>query len=108
MVAGILAVGIVRPGSLRGKPLWWWCGPRWGHAAGPLVAWSTLTHHPSLAAFVGGFVLFFHHDSRIHHGFQVIVWYGYQIGLQLLLKSIQEALSLFFSSVSMLLGAYLP
>jgi hypothetical protein len=48
---------------------------------GPLIAWPTLTHHSSLAAFAGSFVFVFHHDGSIHHGFQVIVWNGYQIGL---------------------------
>jgi hypothetical protein len=73
-----------------------------------LVAWSTLTHHPSLAAFTGSFTLVFHHDSSIHHGFQVIVWDGYQIGLQLLLKSIQEALSLLLMSVDVVRGVPSP
>jgi hypothetical protein len=77
----ILAVGVVGPGSLRGEPLRGWRTPRWGHTAGPLTAWSTLTHHPSLPTFAGSFVLVFHHDGSIHHGFQIIVRHGYQIGL---------------------------
>jgi hypothetical protein len=59
-------------------------------------------------AFAGSFVLVFHHDSSIHHGFQVIVWYGYQIALQLLLKSIQEALSLLLVSVDVVRGIPSP
>jgi hypothetical protein len=65
----ILAVGVVGPGSLRGEPPRGWRRTRWGHTAGPLTAWSTLTHHPSLPAFVRSFVLVFHHDGSIHHGF---------------------------------------
>jgi hypothetical protein len=80
-VALVLAVGVVGPGSLRGEPLRGWRRPRWGHTAGPLIAWPTLTHHSSLAAFAGGFVLVFHHDGGIYQGFQVIVRHSYQVGL---------------------------
>jgi hypothetical protein len=53
---------------------------------------------------MGSFVLVFHHDGSIHHGFQVIVWHGYQIGLQLFLKSIQEMLPLLLIGVDVIRG----
>jgi hypothetical protein len=73
-----------------------------------LVAWSTPTHHPLLAAFAGSFVFVFHHDGSIHHRFQVIVRHGYQIGLQFFLKSIQETLSLPLVSVDVIWGIPTP
>jgi hypothetical protein len=73
-----------------------------------LAAWSTLTHHPSLAAFAGSFVLILHHNGSIHHGFYVIIRYGYQIGLQLLLKSIQEMFPFLLVSVNVIRGIPSP
>jgi hypothetical protein len=62
-VAGVLTVRVVGPEGLRGEPLRGWHRPRWGHTAGPLVAWPMLTHHSSLAAFAGSFVLVLHHNG---------------------------------------------
>jgi hypothetical protein len=69
-----------------------------------LAAWSTLTHHPSLSAFAGGFVLIFHHNGSVYQGFQVIVGHSYQIGLQFLLKSIQEAFPLLLVRIDVFRG----
>jgi hypothetical protein len=73
-----------------------------------LTAWSTLTHHPSLSAFAGSFVLVFYHDGSIYQGFQVIVGHSYQVGLQFFLKSIQETLPLLLVSVDVIWGIPSP
>jgi hypothetical protein len=76
-VAGVLSVWVVGPRGLRGKPLWWWCSPGWGQAAGPLSTRSTLTHHPPLATLAGSLVLVFNHYGGIHHSFQVGIVHSY-------------------------------
>jgi hypothetical protein len=84
-VAGILAIWVIGPGGLRGKPLWWGRSPRWGQAAGLLSTRSTLTHHSPLAALAGSLVLVFNHYCSIHHSFQIRIVHGYKVSLQLLL-----------------------
>jgi hypothetical protein len=53
---------------------------------------------------VGGFVLIFNHDGSIYQGFQVIVRHSDQIGLELFLKSIQEAFPLLLIRVDVIRG----
>jgi hypothetical protein len=107
-VAGVLAVRVVRLRGLRGEPLRGWRRPRWGHAAGPLTVLSTLAHHPPLATFAGSLVLVLNHNGSVHHGFQIRIWHSYQIGLQLLVKSIEEQLPFLFVSVNVIRGVPSP
>jgi hypothetical protein len=69
-----------------------------------LAAWSSLTHHPSLASFAGSFVLVFHHDSSIYQSFQVIVRHSDQIRLQVFPKSIHETFPLLLVYVDVIRG----
>jgi hypothetical protein len=69
-----------------------------------LTTWSSLTHHPSLAAFAGSFVLVFHHDSSVYQSFQVVVRHNDQVGLQIFLESIHETFPLLLICVDVVRG----
>jgi hypothetical protein len=69
-----------------------------------LTTWSSLTHHPSLAAFAGSFILVFEHDISVYQSFQVVVRHSDQVGLQIFLESVHEALSLLLIRVDVVGG----
>jgi hypothetical protein len=56
----------------------------------------------------GSLVLVLHHNGSIHHGFQIRIRHSYQIGLQLLLKSIQEMLPFLLVSIDVIRGIPSP
>jgi hypothetical protein len=69
-----------------------------------LIARSTLIHHSPLPAFRGSLVLVLDHNSGINQGLQIIVGHDDQIGLQVFLKSIHEALPLLLIGVDVVRG----
>jgi hypothetical protein len=53
---------------------------------------------------VGSFILVFDHDSSVYQSFQVVVRHSDQVGLQIFLESVHEALSLLLIRVDVVGG----